>query len=100
MMFNPYAFGGVGWKRYDVTGEAYTTSSAGIENDDSLMEFPFGAGVHFRVAGFLADARFTYRAATGEDLVTSSDRPVADEDSADSESLDNWSVSARAGVEF
>jgi hypothetical protein len=95
----PYAFGGLGWKRYDVSGKDFTTADAGIDNDDSLLEFPFGGGLSYRDGGFIADGRFTYRVASGEDLVASSDRPTLEED-PDTLSLDTWSVSARAGWEY
>jgi hypothetical protein len=58
-----------------------------------------GAGMAFREGGFVADARFTYRLAAGEDLVIEDnvDDPIDSERQA---SLDNWSVGARVGYEF
>jgi hypothetical protein len=97
--FTPYAFGGLGWKRYDVTGADFTTADTGIADEDTLLEVPMGAGLSFREGGFVADARFTYRLAAGEDLVIEDDvdDPIDTERQA---SLDNWGVGARVGYEF
>lgn len=95
----PYAFGGLGWKRYDVVGADFRTADTGIRDEDTLLEVPMGGGLNYRYAGFLADARFTYRAAVGEDLVLT-DEQLPDEVEPDAEGLDNWSVSARLGWEF
>jgi len=95
----PYAFGGLGWKRYDVAGADFRTADTGINDEDTLLEIPMGGGLAYRYGGFLADARFTYRAAVGEDLVLS-DSEIPDEAEPDAEGLDNWAVSARLGVEF
>jgi hypothetical protein len=98
----PYAFGGLGWRRYDVVGEDFTRASAGIADQDDLMELPFGGGISGSYRGFIVDARFTYRAAVGEDLVVDDDGAVLGNfDSSDGDlGLDTWSVSARMGVEF
>ncbi len=95
----PYAFGGLAWQRYDVTGADFRTADTGIEDEDTLLEVPVGAGLAFRPYGFLADARFTYRAALGEDLVIADDRdPIETNDTK--AGMDTWGVSARLGVEF
>jgi len=96
--FTPYAFGGVGWKRYDVTGEDFTTSDVGIQDEDNQVEIPFGAGLAYRYEGFLADARFTYRVATGEDMVLEATTPTSTNE--DALNMDNWQASARLGFEF
>lgn len=97
--FTPYAFGGLGWKRYDVTGADFKTADTGISDSDSLLEVPLGAGLAWRDYGFVADARFTYRMAVGEDLVIANDsrNPV---DTGDAAGMDNWTVGARIGAEF
>jgi hypothetical protein len=95
----PYAFAGLGWKRYDVRGADFRTADTGIDDEDTLLEVPMGGGFAYRYAGFLADARFTYRAAAGEDLVVSDDQ-LPEEAEPDMAGLDNWSISARAGWEF
>jgi hypothetical protein len=95
----PYAFAGLGWKRYDVAGADFRTADTGIRDEDTLLEVPMGGGLSYRYAGFLADGRFTYRAAVGEDLVLSDDA-LPEEAEPDTLGLDNWSVSARVGFEF
>lgn len=97
--FTPFAFGGLGWKRYDVTGADFTTADTGIRDEDTLLEVPMGGGLAYRDNGFVVDARFTYRLAAGEDLVISN----SDSDPLDTDrhaNMDNWSVGARVGYEF
>jgi hypothetical protein len=97
----PYVFGGLAWQRYDVVNADFRTADTGIEDEDTLFEVPVGAGLAFRPAGFLADARFTYRAAMGEDLVIEDDRnPIDINDDDNKAGMDTWQVSARVGVEF
>jgi hypothetical protein len=98
--FTPYAFGGLGWKRYDVTGADFTTADTGIRDSDSLIEVPMGAGVSYRDRGFVADARFTYRMAAGEDLVIANDSRDPVDLEGDAAGMDNWAVGARIGAEF
>lgn len=99
-MVTPYAFAGLGWKRYDVAGADFRTADTGIADEDTLLEVPLGGGLSYRYAGFIADARFTYRIAAGEDLVLSSEDPEDPRDQGDAVGLDNWSASARVGWEF
>jgi hypothetical protein len=100
-VFTPYAFAGLGWKRYDVAGADFRTADTGINDEDTLLEVPMGGGLAFRDDGFLVDGRFTYRAAVGEDLVISDDAlPGELEEDAGALGMDNWSVSARVGFEF
>jgi hypothetical protein len=98
--FTPYAFAGLGWTRYDVTGADFTTADTGINDSDSLIEVPMGAGLAYRDNGFIADARFTYRMAAGEDLVIANDSrdPVTADSTA--AGMDTWAVGARIGAEF
>jgi len=93
----PYAFAGLGWRRYDVTGEDFSTSDTGINDSDDQLEVPLGAGVQYHRSGFIADARFTYRVATYEDMVVSDQSRARTEDPAD---MDTWGVAAHLGYEF
>jgi hypothetical protein len=99
----PFAFAGLGWKRYDVRGADFTTADTGINDEDNLLEIPLGGGIGYRYAGMAFDARFTYRAAAGEDLVITDDSPPS-ETTGDPDSgalgLDTWGVSANLGWEF
>jgi len=97
----PFGFAGLGWKRYDVRGEDFTTADTGIRDDDQLLEIPLGAGVGYRYAGLSVDARFTYRVAAGEDLVVAADVNNPDVDTnAGSLGMDTWGVGANLGMEF
>lgn len=97
--FQPYAFGGVAWKRYDLTRTETNTSD--VIDQDNVFELPLGVGANARYAGMLFDIRAAYRIATGEDLVPERDlddvRPTPGESFS---TLDNFNVSAHVGVEF
>lgn len=98
--FNAYAFGGLGWKRYDVTRADFSVAAAGIADEETLFEVPFGAGLQYRWMGLVADARFTYRAAIGGELVLAADPGGVDVIDDDALNLDTWGVTARIGYEF
>jgi len=98
--FTPYAFGGLGWKRYDIAGADFRTADTGIRDEDTLLEVPFGAGLSYRYGGFVADGRFTYRVAAGEDLVISDEDGLPENLDEDPLGMDNWQVSGRVGFEF
>jgi hypothetical protein len=102
-VFTPYAFGGLGWKRYDIAGADFSTADTGIADEDTLLEIPVGAGLSYRARGTVLDARFTYRAAVGEDLVVQEDidNPIPDTESDSGRlAMDTWAISARLGYEF
>jgi hypothetical protein len=86
-LIEPFAFGGAGWSRYHVTRSATNTSD--IAPNDDVLEVPYGAGLGFSAAHFMADARFTYRSSFYNDLLrTTGGR------------LDNWSAGGQIGFEF
>jgi hypothetical protein len=88
---NPYFFGGVAWKRYDVTNTDTNTSD--IASSDDIIEVPVGAGLGYRVSGFVLDARAELRMATEEDLIQN------DPDTEDVR-LHTWNAGAKLGYEF
>jgi hypothetical protein len=99
--FSPFVFGGLGWKRYDVANADFRTASTGIADEDNLLEVPFGGGFAVHSGGLVLDARFTFRAAVGEDLVIDEDDADVDiTDDASAERMDNWAVNAGLGFEF
>jgi hypothetical protein len=101
----PYAFAGLGWKRYDVTGADFSTADTDVRETDSFVEVPVGAGLSFRIRGFVADLRLTYRMAAGANLVAadggraraSSSSPSGSTNGAD---MDCWTLGARIGGEL
>jgi hypothetical protein len=98
---SPFVFGGLGWKRYDVSESDFRTASTGIADEDTLMEIPFGGGFALRSGGVILDTRFTFRAAVGEDLVVDEDDIDIDGDGdVDAERMDNWAIAAGLGFEF
>jgi hypothetical protein len=84
-LIEPFAFGGLGWTRFDVVNDDFNAST--VREKDHIMTVPFGAGMAAAVRGFMVDARFTYRLAYDEELIGSTD-------------LDNWLISANIGSEF
>jgi len=95
---NPYIFGGVGWQRYDVTETNVTLSDSGMNDHDNLLEFPMGAGVQYRMGGFVGDLRGTFRAMTDQNLVLKN--PTASPTSDDFAPMHTWEASAAVGYEF
>jgi hypothetical protein len=83
---------GAGWRHYDVVGESFTTSDAGMSDSDDLLQLPVGAGLSYRRGGIIGDARFTYRPTLGEDMVLEPDGDYA--------TMDSWGVTAGVGYQF
>lgn len=96
--WTPYAFAGIGWQRYDVTQAHVTLSDSGMNDHDNLLEFPMGAGLAYRMAGFVLDLRGTFRAATEQNLVLK--QPAAAPTSSDFAPMHTWEASAALGYEF
>ncbi|MFZ9886246.1 MAG: hypothetical protein ACO3JL_01985 [Myxococcota bacterium] len=92
LLIAPYAFGGLGWTRYDVLNEGTNTSN--VQGQDDIMALPLGVGVGLGLAGVTLDARFTYRHAFFSDLVGTATS------SFDDVSLNQWNVGASIGFEF
>ena len=96
--WTPYAFAGIGWQRYDVTNARVNLSDSGMNDHDNLLEFPMGAGLAYRMAGFVFDLRGTFRAATEQNLVLK--QPAAAPTSSDFAPMHTWEASAALGYEF
>ncbi len=63
----PFVFGGVAWRHYELADEGINTSD--VANSDDVLEIPVGAGVAWRYRGFMLDVRGEYRYARFEDMV-------------------------------
>lgn len=93
--WTPYAFVGVGWQRYDVTGGTFRLSDSGMNESDNSMVFPVGAGFSYRSqSGLVLDLRGTYRSNIEYGLVQT---PGI---SAGYVPMHTWEASAAAGYEF
>jgi len=86
----PFVFGGVAWRRYEITNTKTNTSD--LVNNDNVLELPAGIGLAVKRYGFMAEARGEIRAAIGEDLVPNNTNG--------SESMHRWGVNASIGYEF
>jgi hypothetical protein len=42
--WNPYAFAGVGWQRYDLAGGTFDVTGTGMSVSNNSLEFPLGGG--------------------------------------------------------
>lgn len=93
-VWQPYAFVGAAYRRYDVTGASFSTSDAGMNDSDNVFEVPMGLGVAYRTEGFIADLRGTFRAAADSNLV------LTGVGSNSYVPMHNWGAIARVGYEF
>jgi hypothetical protein len=87
----PYLFGGVAWRRYDLTRADTNTSD--VNEQDDVVEVPFGVGVSYQLGKVMFDVRGCYRAAFDEELAPAA---TAGEDA----DLDSFSATARVGFAF
>ena len=92
VLFEPFAFGGVGWQRYTLVNEGENTSA--VASDDDILTVPFGAGLAVSIAGLHLDGRITYRHALYSGLLGTATSSFADT------SLNSWSVGGGLGFEF
>ena len=86
----PFVFGGVAWRRYEITNTKTNTSD--LVNNDDVLELPAGIGIAIKRYGFMAEARGEVRAAIGENLVPNN--------SGGNEAMHRWGVNASIGYEF
>ena len=93
---NPYIFGGIGWRNYQLTNEDFNTSN--VLNDDNVGEVPAGGGIELAFSQFVFDVRGEFRAAFDDDLLGGADTDLLDEPGDDG--LSNWGVTGRLGWEF
>jgi opacity protein-like surface antigen len=92
--FQPYAFGGIGWRNYQITNSDFNVSN--VRDDDNVGEIPLGVGLGYRFGAVVVDLRGTYRVAFNDDLI----RPLPEAGMTDSPSLDTWAAELRLGWEF
>jgi hypothetical protein len=85
-LFEPFGFFGLGWSHYNLANTNINTSS--VASSDDVMTMPFGGGLAFGHAGFMADARFTYRKTYYNNLMTGGGN------------LDSWGVGGQIGFGF
>ena len=96
----PFVFGGVAWRRYDVTNSATNTSDVG-ETDD-VLELPAGAGIAGMFKGLMVDLRGEFRYTTNADLVRTGnlDQPVIGISGNEFGTMHRWGLNANVGYEF
>jgi hypothetical protein len=92
----PFLFGGVAWRRYQLQNTDFNTSD--VLGEDDVFEIPMGVGMAFKASSFAIDLRGEYRHAFSEDLFPAEGRDI--DDIGDPASLHRWGVNANIGVEF
>ncbi len=88
----PFAFAGVGWRRYDLTNTNQNLSD--LKGSDDVLEMPLGLGIAGHWSGLMLDARGEYRLTTGADLLPTGNG------SNNSASMNRWGLKGTVGVEF
>lgn len=68
MNFQPFVFGGLGWRHYNLTNED-TVNTSDVSDSDDVLEIPMGGGIAWKYEGFMLDARGEFRYAAYEDMV-------------------------------
>jgi len=84
-MVTPFLLGGIGWTHLSVVNDTFNNSV--VSESDNVGLIPVGAGLAVSYAGFVADARFTYRFAFDNELLGNS-------------SLNTWALTANIGHTF
>lgn len=97
-VLDPYVFAGIGWTRYNVDDQAFTLGTTGIRTQDDMMEVPAGAGVAFRWDGLVADARGTFHATDGSELVLAENSRNAT--TGQFAPMHSWDATLSVGYEF
>lgn len=93
--WNPYAFAGIGWQRYDISGDTFVLSDTGMNETDDSVVFPMGLGIAYRDFGNLVfDVHGTFRANTNQGLV------LEEIGGTDYAPMHQWEASAALGLEF
>lgn len=93
--WNPYAFAGMGWQRYDVTGASMHPWDSGMTTGDNSAVFPFGAGIAYRDrSGLVLDVHGTFRLNVNPGLV------LETPGSSSYAPMHTWEASGGIGYEF
>lgn len=85
--FQPYVLAGAAWRHYDVVNSSFNTSS--LNDEDDVLETPFGVGFSYRVERVILDGRGVYRRVFYDDLIQ-----------GNAPNLHNWGANLMAGFEF
>jgi len=84
----PFVYGGVAWRRYEITNT--NTNTSDLVDRDDVLEIPAGVGIAVKRYGFMAEARGEVRAAMGEDLLPA-------RSTSGNEAMHRWGVNASIG---
>ena len=87
----PFVLGGIGWSHYDVHGQTATFALSSMKDSSDVLTVPVGAGFAFARKHLILDARFTYRPAFNDDLMTAANSSAG---------LQNWTAGTTVGFEY
>jgi hypothetical protein len=94
----PFIFGGLAWRRYDITNT--NTNTSDLSGTDNVVEIPVGVGVAGRFNGLILDARGEFRPTLDNDLM----RDIGPDNGFGSNdtfaAMHRWGVNASVGYEF
>jgi hypothetical protein len=93
----PFIFGGVAWRRYDLTNTRVNT--ADLPGTDNVLEIPVGVGVAGRFNGLILDARGEFRPTFDNDLMREINTDVFGSNEGFA-AMHRWGVNASVGYEF
>jgi len=96
MPVQPFVYGGVAWRRYQIQNSDFNTSD--VRDQDDVLEVPVGVGLGFKAVGFTFDLRGEYRPSFYDNLVPDrTNTTTTDEGNA---SMHRWGANASIGYEF
>ncbi len=64
----PFVFAGLGYQRFDTTSSDLSTADSGLDNSDSGLAVPMGAGLAYRFGRIVLDVRGTFRPVVNADV--------------------------------
>lgn len=93
-MVQPFLYGGVAWRHYNITNRTSDFNEIGFNRSDDVAEFPIGIGASGHFGAFTADARGEYRFVTDENLIPDPN------DIGTFLGMNRWSVMVNLGYEM
>ncbi len=96
MPVQPFLYGGVAWRRYEIRNSDFNTSD--VRDQDDVLEVPVGLGLGFKAAGLTVDLRGEFRGSFYNNLVPDARDP--DPTHEGNAGLHRWGANASIGYEF
>lgn len=94
----PFAYGGLAWRRYELTNTNRNLSD--VRDNDDVLEVPLGVGIAGKASGLILDLRGEYRIARNADLIPNVNADTLTSSSSDFAAMNRWGVEGTIGIEF